>query len=85
MAELPLIGTRFQYRQLGMCRILMNELERVIILSIFVRALDIYTHIYNFQNFCRLHWSVILLNLSLKWLILIVPINLISHKYILLV
>ncbi|XP_038900524.1 uncharacterized protein LOC120087720 isoform X2 [Benincasa hispida] len=27
VAEVPLVGTRFQYRQLGMCRILMNELE----------------------------------------------------------
>lgn len=29
MAEIPLVGTRFQYRRLGMCRILMNELEKV--------------------------------------------------------
>ncbi|XWS52972.1 hypothetical protein CRYUN_Cryun11dG0117900 [Craigia yunnanensis] len=28
VAEIPLIGTRFQHRQLGMCRILMNELEK---------------------------------------------------------
>ncbi|KAK7385538.1 hypothetical protein VNO78_31261 [Psophocarpus tetragonolobus] len=28
VAEVPLIGTRIQYRQLGMCRILMNELEK---------------------------------------------------------
>lgn len=28
-AEIPLVGTRFNYRQLGMCRILMNELEKV--------------------------------------------------------
>ncbi|KAA0067312.1 putative PHD finger transcription factor [Cucumis melo var. makuwa] len=27
VAEVPLVGTRFQYRRLGMCRILMNELE----------------------------------------------------------
>ncbi|KAL0388976.1 UNVERIFIED_CONTAM: Increased DNA methylation 1 [Sesamum calycinum] len=28
VAEVPLIATRFQYRRLGMCRILMNELEK---------------------------------------------------------
>uniref|UniRef100_A0A7N0VI94 Uncharacterized protein n=1 Tax=Kalanchoe fedtschenkoi TaxID=63787 RepID=A0A7N0VI94_KALFE len=28
MAEVPLVGTRLQYRRLGMCRILMNELEK---------------------------------------------------------
>ncbi|KAK4275146.1 hypothetical protein QN277_018279 [Acacia crassicarpa] len=28
VAELPLVGTRFQYRRLGMCRILMDELEK---------------------------------------------------------
>uniref|UniRef100_A0A5B7BUP7 PHD finger transcription factor n=1 Tax=Davidia involucrata TaxID=16924 RepID=A0A5B7BUP7_DAVIN len=28
VAEVPLVGTRFQYRRLGMCRILMNELEK---------------------------------------------------------
>ncbi|KAJ0021518.1 hypothetical protein Pint_32523 [Pistacia integerrima] len=27
-AEVPLVGTRFQHRRLGMCRILMNELEK---------------------------------------------------------
>ncbi|XP_022947678.1 uncharacterized protein LOC111451473 isoform X1 [Cucurbita moschata] len=27
VAEVPLVGTRFHYRRLGMCRILMNELE----------------------------------------------------------
>ena len=45
MAELPLIGTRFRYRQLGMCRILMNELEKVIIVSILLE-LSIYTYIF---------------------------------------
>ena len=45
MAELPLIGTRFRYRQLGMCRILMNELETVIILSILLE-LSIYAYIF---------------------------------------
>lgn len=28
VAEVPLVGTRFKYRRLGMCRILMNELEK---------------------------------------------------------
>nr|XP_016512806.1 PREDICTED: uncharacterized protein LOC107829855 isoform X1 [Nicotiana tabacum] len=28
VAEVPLVATRFQYRRLGMCRILMNELEK---------------------------------------------------------
>ncbi|GMY17366.1 increased DNA methylation 1-like [Fagus crenata] len=28
VAEVPLVGTRFQYRRLGMCQILMNELEK---------------------------------------------------------
>ncbi|GAU25957.1 hypothetical protein TSUD_373580 [Trifolium subterraneum] len=28
IAEVPLVGTRFQYRRLGMCRVLMNELEK---------------------------------------------------------
>ncbi|XP_004517273.2 uncharacterized protein [Cicer arietinum] len=28
IAEVPLIGTRFQYRRLGMCRVLMDELEK---------------------------------------------------------
>ncbi|XP_010535368.1 PREDICTED: uncharacterized protein LOC104810704 [Tarenaya hassleriana] len=30
IAEIPLIGTRVQHRQLGMCRTLMNELEKVL-------------------------------------------------------
>ncbi|KAF5744495.1 hypothetical protein HS088_TW07G00067 [Tripterygium wilfordii] len=30
VAEVPLVGTRFQYRRLGMCRILMNELEKML-------------------------------------------------------
>lgn len=28
VAEVPLVGTRFKYRRLGMCRVLMNELEK---------------------------------------------------------
>ncbi|GKV20068.1 hypothetical protein SLEP1_g30240 [Rubroshorea leprosula] len=28
VAEMPLVGTRFKFRRLGMCRILMNELEK---------------------------------------------------------
>ncbi|KAL3645774.1 hypothetical protein CASFOL_010954 [Castilleja foliolosa] len=31
VAEVPLIATRFQYRRLGMCRILMNELEKKLV------------------------------------------------------
>ncbi|XP_021909833.1 uncharacterized protein LOC110823704 [Carica papaya] len=30
VAEVPLVGTRFQYRRLGMCRILMNKLEKML-------------------------------------------------------
>ncbi|MED6198081.1 hypothetical protein PIB30_062687 [Stylosanthes scabra] len=30
VAEVPLVGTRFQYRRLGMCRVLMNELEKML-------------------------------------------------------
>lgn len=30
VAEVPLVGTRLQYRGQGMCRILMDELEKVI-------------------------------------------------------
>ncbi|CAI9117140.1 OLC1v1018482C1 [Oldenlandia corymbosa var. corymbosa] len=30
VAEVPLVATRFQYRRLGMCRILMNELEKIL-------------------------------------------------------
>lgn len=30
VAEVPLVGTRLQYRRHGMCRILMNELEKVV-------------------------------------------------------
>ena len=29
VAEIPLVGTRLQYRRHGMCRILMDELEKV--------------------------------------------------------
>ncbi|XP_054819053.1 uncharacterized protein LOC129318355 [Prosopis cineraria] len=32
VAEVPLVGTRFQYRRLGMCRILMDELEKRLML-----------------------------------------------------
>ncbi|XP_027090268.1 uncharacterized protein LOC113780994 [Coffea eugenioides] len=31
VAEIPLVATRFQYRRLGMCRIMMNELEKKLI------------------------------------------------------
>ncbi|XP_010253777.1 PREDICTED: uncharacterized protein LOC104594923 isoform X3 [Nelumbo nucifera] len=30
VAEVPLVGTRVQYRRLGMCRLLMNELEKIL-------------------------------------------------------
>lgn len=30
VAEIPLVATRFKFRRLGMCRILMEELEKVI-------------------------------------------------------
>ncbi|VVA16558.1 PREDICTED: increased DNA methylation 1 [Prunus dulcis] len=30
VAEVPLVATRFQYRRLGMCRILMDELEKML-------------------------------------------------------
>ncbi|KAL5977809.1 hypothetical protein ACLOJK_036832 [Asimina triloba] len=38
VAEMPLIGTSVQYRQQGMCRRLVNELEKVIVTSNFSDA-----------------------------------------------
>jgi hypothetical protein len=34
VAELPLVGTRFAHRRQGMCHLLMNNLEKVLLMSV---------------------------------------------------
>jgi hypothetical protein len=51
-AELPLIGTRVQYRRQGMCRLIMNELEKVVTSSIYVKINDSYETDLNSPTLC---------------------------------
>ncbi|RHN56522.1 putative histone acetyltransferase chromatin regulator PHD family [Medicago truncatula] len=58
IAEVPLVGTRFQYRRLGMCRVLMDELEKKLkqlgverlVLPAVPGVLDTWTNSFGFEQ-----------------------------------
>ncbi|XAR58903.1 Histone acetyltransferase [Bertholletia excelsa] len=62
VAEVPLVATRFQYRRLGMCRILMNELEKMLlelgverlVLPAVPSVLDTWTNSFGFKRMTKL-------------------------------
>ncbi|XP_047955487.1 uncharacterized protein LOC125201428 isoform X2 [Salvia hispanica] len=49
VAEVPLVATRFQYRRLGMCRILMNELEKCLQMITWRNGLALSPYVHAFK------------------------------------